>query len=76
MATADYYYPDCKIASLIFFCNSGLKNCWHRLPGIEPTTLDLSSESGAYDLSAEATPCLLLVQQSLVVLDLYYMYLA
>jgi len=35
-----------------------LKNCWHGQPGIEPTTttLDLSSQSGAYDLSAMATP--------------------
>jgi len=34
-----------------------LKNCWHGRPGIEPTTttLDLSSQSGAYDLSAMAT---------------------
>jgi len=40
-----------------FFCNQGLKNCWHGRPGIEPTTttLDLSSQSGAYDLSAMAT---------------------
>jgi len=43
-------------ALLIFFCNLGLKNCWHGWPGIEPTTLDLSSQSGAYDLSATATP--------------------
>jgi len=35
-----------------------LKNCWLGQPGIEPTatTLDLSSQSGAYDLSATATP--------------------
>jgi len=26
-----------------FFCNPGLKNCWHRRKGIEPTTLDLNS---------------------------------
>jgi len=33
-----------------------LKNCWHGRPGIEPTTttLDLGSQSGAYDLSAMA----------------------
>jgi len=24
-----------------------LKNCWHGLPGIEPTTSDLCSQSGA-----------------------------
>jgi len=44
-------------ALLIFFCNPGLKNCWHGWPGIEPTTktLDLSSQSGAYDLSATAS---------------------
>jgi len=39
-----------------FFCNSGLKNCWHELPGIEPTTLDLISQSGDYDLAATANP--------------------
>jgi len=38
-------------ALLIFFCNLGLKNCWHGLLGIEPTTLDLGSQSGAYNLS-------------------------
>jgi len=58
MVTADYYYPACE--SLVdFFCNLGLKNCWHGQPGIEPTTLDLSSQSGragTYDLSATATP--------------------
>jgi len=33
-------------------------HCWHGRPGIEPTTttLDLSSQSGANDLSAMATP--------------------
>jgi len=36
----------------LIFCNPGLKNCWHGRPGIEPTTLDLNSQSGAYDLSA------------------------
>jgi len=39
-----------------FFCDPGLKNCWHGLLGIEPTTLYLSSQSGAFDLSAMATP--------------------
>jgi len=43
-------------ALLIFFCNLGLKNYWHGRPEIEPTTLDLSSQSGAYDLAATATP--------------------
>jgi len=33
-----------------------LKNCWHGQPGIEPTIFDLTSQSGAYDLSATATP--------------------
>jgi len=53
MVTADYYYPDwgCLVD---FFCFSGLKSCWHRRLGIEPVTLDLSSQSGAYDLSATA----------------------
>jgi len=57
MATADYYYPDWECL-VDFFCNLGLKNCWQGLLGIEPTTttLDLSSQSGAYDLSATATP--------------------
>jgi len=36
------------------FCNPALKNCWHGLTGIEPITLDLSSQSGANDLSATA----------------------
>jgi len=52
MVTADYYSPDWEW----FFCNPELKNCWHGRPGIEPTTLDVSSQSGAYDLSATATP--------------------
>jgi len=55
MVTPDYYYPDWG-GLVDFFCNPGLKNCWNGLPGIEPTTLDLSSQSGAYDLSAMATP--------------------
>jgi len=40
MATADYYYPDWECL-VDFFCNSGLKNCWHGWPGIEPTTTTL-----------------------------------
>jgi len=62
MATADYYYPDWECL-VDFFCNPGLKNCWHGWPGIEPTTttLDLSSQSGAYDLSAMATPLVIVV---------------
>jgi len=39
-----------------FCCNPGLKNCWHGWPGIELTNSDFSSQSGAYDLSATATP--------------------
>jgi len=46
------YYPGWEWVPCWFFCNLGLKNCW---PGIEPTTLDLSSQSGAHDLSATAT---------------------
>jgi len=46
---AVYYYPDWGC-----FCNPGLKNCWNGRLGIEPTTLDLCSQSGAYDLSATA----------------------
>jgi len=56
MATADYYYLYWELLAN-FFCTTGLKNCWHGRPGIEPTTFDLSSQSGAYDLSATATPC-------------------
>jgi len=33
-----------------------LKNCWLGWAGIEPITLDLCSQSGAYDRSATATP--------------------
>jgi len=51
MVTADYHYPDWGCLVDIFF-NPGLKNCWHGRPGIEFTTLYLSSQSGAYDLSA------------------------
>jgi len=39
-----------KSTLLIFFCNLGLKNCWLGRPGIEHTTFDLSSQSGAFDL--------------------------
>jgi len=39
--------------SSLVFC---LKNCGNGGLGIEPTTLDLSSQSSAYDLSAMATP--------------------
>jgi len=42
-------------SALLIFCNPGLKNCWHGWLGIEPTTLDLSSQSGACYLSATAT---------------------
>jgi len=49
MVTADYYITLTESAL-------GLKNCWLGRPGIEPTALDLSSQIGAYDLSAKATP--------------------
>jgi len=55
VVTADYYYPDWECL-VDFFFNPRLKNCWHGRPEIEPTTLDLSSQPGAYDLSATATP--------------------
>jgi len=35
------------------FCNLKLKKGWHG-PGIELATLDISSQSGAFDLSARA----------------------
>jgi len=41
---------------LLIFCNLELKNCSHGRPGIEPTTLDLGSQSGTYHLSTSATP--------------------
>jgi len=55
MATADYYYHDWECL-VDFFAIRGWKIGW---PGIEPTTttLDHSSQSGAYDLSATTTPC-------------------
>jgi len=53
VVTADYYRPDS--VERIDFLQSWVENCWHRL-GIEPTTLDINSLSGAYDLLAMATP--------------------
>jgi len=57
-------------ALLIFFAIPELKNCWHGRPGIEPTTttLNLSSQSGAYDLSATATPSLVTLTNNLAYL--------
>jgi len=40
------------LALVDFFLQSGLKNCWHGLVGIEPRSLDISSHPGAYDLMA------------------------
>jgi len=34
-----------EVALMIFLQSGVLKNCWHRCPGIEPTTLDLGSQS-------------------------------
>jgi len=45
-----------RVPCWFFFFNPGLKDRWHGWPGIEPTTLDLNSQWGAYDLSAMATP--------------------
>jgi len=58
MTTADYYCPDWECL-VDFFLQSGVEKL---LAGIEPTTttLDLSSQSGAYDLSAMATPMIFL----------------
>jgi len=42
MVIADYYYPDWEWL-VDYFCNPGLKICWHGRPGIEPFTIDLSS---------------------------------
>jgi len=57
MATADYYYPDWECLVDFFFAIRGWKIAGMGGQGIEPTTttLDLSSQSGAYDLSAIAT---------------------
>jgi len=38
-----------------------LKNCWHGW-GFEPTTLDLGSQSGAFDLSTTVSFSLLILQ--------------
>jgi len=38
-----------------FFCNLGLKNCLH-VWAFEPTVLNLSSQSGAFDHSATVNP--------------------
>jgi len=54
-----FLLPWLSVPSL-FFCNPELKNCWSGWPGIGPTTLDLCSKSGAYDLSDTATPCALI----------------
>jgi len=47
--------PWLRVPSWFYFFNPGLKNCWLGWPGIEPITLDLSSQTGAYDVSATAT---------------------
>jgi len=55
MVTADYYYPNWECL-VDFFAIRGWKiagTAWGL--NFEPTTLDLSSQSGAYDLSAIAT---------------------
>jgi len=41
-----FYYPDDRGC---LFCNLRLKNCLHGLD-IDPITLDLSSQSGAWNL--------------------------
>jgi len=47
MNTADYYYPEWGCL-LDFLSNPVLKNCW-RDWGFEPTTYNLTSQSGAFD---------------------------
>jgi len=54
MVTADYYYPDWE--SLVGFLQSWLEKLLAWEAGDWTQTLDLSSQSGAYDLSATATP--------------------
>jgi len=53
--TADYYYPDwgCLIDCIL---KSVMKNCWLGWRSIETTTLDLNSQSGAFDQSATTIP--------------------
>jgi len=43
-------------SALLIFLQSGVEKLVHRRPQIEPATLDLNSQSGAYDLSATVTP--------------------
>jgi len=49
-----------EVALLIFFAIRGWKIAGMGQPGIEPTTIDLSSQSGAYNFSAAAALLLLL----------------
>jgi len=41
---------------LLIFLQSGVEKLLAWAAGIQPTTLDFSSQSGAFDLSAMATP--------------------
>jgi len=50
MVTADYY--TLTKSALLLFLQYEVENCWHGRPLIKSTTLDLSSQSGAHDLSA------------------------
>jgi len=43
-------------STLLIFLQSRVEKLLAWVVGIEPTTLDLSFQSGAYDLSATATP--------------------
>jgi len=51
MATADYFYPD-RGCLVDFFAIRG----WKINQDIEPSTFDLSFQSGAFDHFAMATP--------------------
>jgi len=68
MVTADYYYPDCEYL-VDLFLQSGVEKLLAWAAGIEPTTLDLSSQSGAYDLSATATDVLFKSQARPIISD-------
>jgi len=59
MVTADYYDPN----NVTYFLQSGVQNLLALMAGIDPTTSDLSSESGAYDLSAMATLLIFLLSR-------------
>jgi len=63
--TADYHYPD--LGCLVDFFAIQVEKL---IAGIEPTTLDLCSQSGAYDLSATATPAVSLKHKTFMIYEI------